>query len=92
MVYFRKETRALAGPWIVGMIDTDIRGRDNHVREVDIRYQNHRIGPLHLEQPRAWELYLAYPLGASLPGPIEDYFGNFTDRYLIDDFPTNPQP
>ena len=40
VVYFRKETGVLAGPWIIGMIDTAIRGLDNHVREVDIRYQN----------------------------------------------------
>ena len=48
MVYFRKETGVLARPWTVGTIDTAIRGRDEHVREVDIRYQNptenaHRI-------------------------------------------------
>ena len=40
VVYFRKETGVLAGPWIIGMIDTAIRSRDNLVREVDIRYQN----------------------------------------------------
>ena len=36
VVYFRKETGVLAGPWTVGTIDTAIRGRDEHVREVDI--------------------------------------------------------
>ena len=40
VVYFRKETGVLGGPWIIGMIDTAIRYRDNHVREVDIHYHN----------------------------------------------------
>ena len=48
VVYFRKESGVLSGPWTIGMVDTAIRGRDDHVREVDIRYQNstenkHRI-------------------------------------------------
>ena len=48
VVYFRKETGVLAGPWTIGMVDTAIRGQDDHVRELDIRYQNsaenkHRI-------------------------------------------------
>ena len=71
-----------------------ILGRSHHATL--IQYNNWRVLHhdhwIHLAQPRAWELYLAYPLGAALPGPIEDYFGNFTDRYLIDDFPTNPHP
>ena len=50
------------------------------------------IGQLHLAQPRAWELFLAFPLGTPLPRAIEDYFQNFTDQFLLDDLPNAPHP
>ena len=45
------------------------------------------IGHLYLAQPRAWELFLAFPLGSRLPEVIEDYFESFNDQYLLDEVP-----
>ena len=40
IVFFRKTEGVLAGPWTLGEIDTVVRGRDNLVRRVKIRYVN----------------------------------------------------
>ena len=69
-----------------------ILGRSHH--NTVIRYSHWRtlhndvwIGQLHLAQPRAWELFLAFPLGNRLPEAIEDYFESFNDQYLLDEVP-----
>ena len=74
-----------------------ILGRSHH--NTVIRYSNWRIlhhdvwiGQLHLAQPRAWELFLAFPLGTRLPEAIEDYFQGFTDQYMLDDVPRTRHP
>ena len=40
MVYFRKSTGAIKGPWSMGLVDSLERGRDNIVRQVTVRYFN----------------------------------------------------
>ena len=35
---FRKDSGLLAGPWVMGMVDEVVKGRDGLVREVGIRY------------------------------------------------------
>ena len=74
-----------------------ILGRSHHNTLIQfsnwrVLYHDMWIGQLHLAQPRAWELFLAFPLGTPLPRAIDDYFQNFTDQFLLDDFPNAPHP
>ena len=39
-VYFQKEESALSSPWIMGVIDQVVRGRDGIIRRVIVRYRN----------------------------------------------------
>ena len=40
IVYFQKEESALSSPWIMGVIDQVVRGRDGIIRRVIVRFRN----------------------------------------------------
>ena len=40
IVYFQKEESALSSPWIMGVVDQVVRGRDGIIRRVIVRYRN----------------------------------------------------
>ena len=42
IVYFQKDEGALSSPWNMGIIEQVVRGRDNVIRRVIIRYRNYK--------------------------------------------------
>ena len=40
IVYYQKDESALSSPWIMGIIDQVVRGRDGIIRRVIVRYRN----------------------------------------------------